>query len=116
MALPIFTRLNRMDYGDRLYRYTRERLWNSGLWWRDSRFAGRNVSWSRGNGWAIAALTKVFQVLPPDSPYRAGYLNDFREMAARLAQVQRADGFWNVNLGDSDNYPGPETSGTAVFT
>jgi rhamnogalacturonyl hydrolase YesR len=116
MALPIFARLGRMDYGDRLYRYTRERLWNNGLWWRDSRFVGRNVYWSRGNGWAIAALTKVLKVLPPDSPHRAGYLSDFRTTAARLAQVQRADGFWNVNLGDPDNYPGPETSGTAFFT
>ncbi|MDX8029106.1 glycoside hydrolase family 88 protein [Lentzea sp. BCCO 10_0856] len=116
MALPIYARLGRMDYGDRLYRYTRQRLWNNGLWWRDGKFVNKNIYWSRGNGWAIAALAKVLNVLPPESPYRAGYVNDFKQMAAKLAQVQRADGFWNVNLGDPANYPGPETSGTAFFT
>ena len=116
MALPIFARLGRMDYGDRLYRYTRQRLWNNGLWWRDSKFVNKNIYWSRGNGWAIAALAKVLQVLPQQSPYRAGYEADFKQMAAKLAQVQRSDGFWNVNLGDPNNYPGPETSGTAFFT
>ncbi len=37
-------------------------------------------------------------------------------MAAAVTKVQRGDGFWNVNLGDPNNYPGPETSGTAFFT
>ncbi|MGW4214326.1 glycoside hydrolase family 88/105 protein [Lentzea sp. NPDC004789] len=116
MAMPLYARLNRMDYGDRLYRYTRQRLWNNGLWWRDSKYVNKNVYWSRGNGWAVAALAKVLNVLPRDSPYRVGYLADFRQMAARLVQVQRPDGFWNVNLGDPADHPGPETSGTAFFT
>ncbi|MCP2245839.1 hypothetical protein [Lentzea aerocolonigenes] len=47
------------------------------------------------------------------APYRGGYLNDFRHMAARLAQARRAAG---GNLGDPTNCPGPETSGTAFFT
>ncbi|MFI6096532.1 glycoside hydrolase family 105 protein [Lentzea sp. NPDC051213] len=118
MAMPIFARLGKAEYGDRLYRWSRQRLWNNnlGLWWRDSRFVNRNIYWSRGNGWVLAALAKVLEVLPQTSPYRAGYLADFRAMAAALARVQRADGFWNVNLGDPNNYPGPETSGTAFFT
>jgi hypothetical protein len=37
-------------------------------------------------------------------------------MAAALKVVQRADGFWNVNLGYTNDYPGPESSGTACFT
>jgi hypothetical protein len=36
-------------------------------------------------------------------------------MSAALKDVQRADGFWNVSLYDPDHYPGPETSGTALF-
>jgi rhamnogalacturonyl hydrolase YesR len=36
-------------------------------------------------------------------------------MAAALASVQRSDGFWNVDLGDPLDYPGPESSGTAFF-
>src|SRR5208337_566528 len=30
--------------------------------------------------------------------------------------VQRPDGFWNVNLAYANDYPGPESSGTACFT
>ncbi len=116
MAMPIFARLNKMEYGDRLYRWTRQRLWDDGLWWRDGKYVNKNIYWSRGNGWVIAALAKVLEVLPPSSPYRAGYIADFRAMATALARVQRSDGFWNVNLGNPNNYPGPETSGTAFFT
>ncbi|MFD0070566.1 glycoside hydrolase family 88 protein [Streptomyces sp. NPDC127574] len=32
-----------------------------------------------------------------------------------VAGVQRADGFWNVNLADPAHLPGPETSGTSFF-
>lgn len=130
MAMPIYARLTKLtgratyvDYGHQLYRWTKTReatngLWHPArrLWWRDKNYANRNVYWSRGNGWALAALTKVLDVLPTTSPYRAEYLADFRALAAQLAQVQRSDGFWNVNLGDPQNYPGPETSGTAFFT
>ncbi|WP_045316206.1 glycoside hydrolase family 88 protein [Lentzea aerocolonigenes] len=116
MAMPIFARLNKADYGDRLYRWTRQRLWNDGLWWRDGKFVNKNIYWSRGNGWAIAALAKTIDALPQSSPYRASYLQDFQKMASAIAKVQRGDGFWNVNLGDPNNYPGPETSGTAFFT
>ena len=37
-------------------------------------------------------------------------------MAAKLASIQRSDGFWNVDLGDAKDFPGPETTGTAMFT
>ena len=37
-------------------------------------------------------------------------------MAMAIRNVQRSDGFWNVSLLDDSNYPGPETSGTALFT
>jgi hypothetical protein len=44
------------------------------------------------------------------------YINRFRDMAASLRARQRPDGFWNVNLGDPDDFAGRETSGTALFT
>ena len=37
-------------------------------------------------------------------------------MAAALKPVQRSDGFWNMNLAYTNDYPGPESSGTAMFT
>jgi hypothetical protein len=36
-------------------------------------------------------------------------------MAPALMAVQRSDGFWNVNLGYTNDFPGPESSGTACF-
>jgi rhamnogalacturonyl hydrolase YesR len=126
MAMPLYARLGgsaRTEYVHRLYTWTKTReggggLWNptKGLWWRDKKFVNRNVYWSRGNGWAIAALTKVLDALPANDSHRAEYVADFRKMAAALAPVQRPDGFWNVNLGNPNEFPGPETSGTAFFT
>lgn len=36
-------------------------------------------------------------------------------MAERIAGLQKADGFWPSCLTDPENYPWPETSGTAAF-
>ena len=46
----------------------------------------------------------------------AEYLQTFTNMAAAVKAMQRSDGFWNVNLGYTNDYPGPESSGTACFT
>ena len=72
--------------------------------------------WSRGNGWAFVALARTMDVLPTNDPHYAEYLQTFQEMAAAIKAVQRADGFWNVNLAYTNDYPGPESSGTACFT
>lgn len=95
------------------------------LWWRDTRFLANYTAsdgtkqkcyWSRGNGWAFVALARTMDVLPTNDQHYAEYLQTFTEMAAALKAVQRPDGFWNVNLGYSNDYPGPESSGTACFT
>jgi unsaturated rhamnogalacturonyl hydrolase len=93
-----------------------------GLWWRDRDFLppykepnGEDCYWSRGNGWVVAALVRVLDVLPADSPYRAEYVKTLREMCEALRKVQRPDGFWNTSLHDPNNFGGKETSGTALF-
>jgi rhamnogalacturonyl hydrolase YesR len=95
----------------------------SGLWFRDENYmfpaettdSGKKILWSRGNGWVIASIVRVLPHLPKNSPYRAEYVEMLRTMADALAETQRPDGFWNVNLGDPDDYGGPEASGTALF-
>lgn len=95
-----------------------------GLWYRDKRFLpggiaspnGRPVLWSRGNGWVAAAHAKVLGVLPRSAPHTAEYRATLRAELAALRDIQRGDGFWNVNLADPAHLPGPETSGTAFFT
>jgi hypothetical protein len=55
-------------------------------------------------------------VLPTNDLHYAEYLQTFQDMAVALKAVQRSDGFWNVNLAYTNDYPGPESSGTACFT
>ena len=77
---------------------------------------GKKILWSRGNGWAIAALTKILQDLPDDRiDDRKEYETVFKKMAATLIQVQGEDGFWRMNLDDYDHDIRPETSGTVFF-
>ncbi|MFV0391335.1 MAG: glycoside hydrolase family 88 protein [Paludibacteraceae bacterium] len=102
-----------------------------GLWWRDWRYQpgvppqnnkpkqtpnGKNIYWSRGNGWVFAAMARTLEALPADNLHRQEYVQVFTEMALALKNCQRDDGFWNMSLGDTEHYPAPETSGTAFFT
>jgi unsaturated rhamnogalacturonyl hydrolase len=137
MAMPPFARVGALLGDERywtkmdaLYTHTRDVEGGGGLlnrrdelWWRDKRYIlpggkaspnGKNVYWSRGNGWAAAAFAKVLRVLPASRT--AEYRDRLTGMAAALRAVQRRDGFWNVNLADPQHLPGPETSGTAFFT
>lgn len=134
MAMPVFTRMgimmNDSTYFNRMYElYTdnkiRRGLFNTskGLWFRDETYKppyttknGQESYWSRGNGWVIAAHTRVLQMLPLNNSHRAEYMSTFQQMAAALKDRQRSDGFWNVSLDDPNEYSGPETSGTAFFT
>jgi unsaturated rhamnogalacturonyl hydrolase len=124
-----------------------------GLWWRDLHFTpgggsqqkmtaslhgnmpasgsdayivspnGKNLYWSRGNGWVMAALARVLDLLPAADGHRAQYVADLQAMAAALLPLQRSDGFWNESLHDPihcstiglSGQDGPETSGTAFF-
>jgi rhamnogalacturonyl hydrolase YesR len=95
------------------------------LWWRDTNYLANYTAsdgtaqkcyWSRGNGWVFVALARTMDVLPTNDTHYAEYLQTFTNMAAAIKDVQRADGFWNVNLACTNDFPGPESSGTACFT
>lgn len=136
MAMPVFAQLGVIYKDNRyyekmfeMYDYTKNKhgdkgLFNpsEGLWWRDKDFdppyktpAGKNCYWSRGNGWVVAALVKVLEVMPKDAPHRDEYLNMYLTMMKSILPLQRADGFWNVSLTDETDYGGKELSGTALF-
>ncbi len=146
MAMPVFTRLgvlrNDPSYFEamwKLYSHSRDVQGGGlfdrarGLWWRDADYTpgdkyivsdnGQDIYWSRGNGWAIAALARVLDILPANEPHRPQYEADFRALAAALLPLQRTDGFWNASLTNPDHCAsagqpgedGPETSGTALF-
>lgn len=135
MGMPLLAKMTAVT-GDskyarkarRMYDHTRNvtggGLFNEkeGLWWRDKDFVppykepnGRNLYWSRGNGWVVAALVRTLEELPADDPDRAYYEKDLRAMCDALAACQRQDGFWNVSLHDESNFGGKELTGTALF-
>ena len=77
---------------------------------------GKKILWSRGNGWAMAALTKILQDLPDSrEDDRKEYEAVFKKMAATLVEVQGDDGFWRMNLDDYNHDTRLETSGTVFF-
>lgn len=92
------------------------------LYFRDSRFfdqrdaQGRKLFWSRGNGWVMAGLVGILKTLDKDDPKRGYYERLFRDMAARLVTLQKADGYWPASLLDQGPATPPETSGTAFYT
>ncbi len=113
-----------VDFMDREWRATSDCLYDreEHLFFRDSRYFnrreanGKKVFWSRGNGWVMAGLARVLQTMPPDFPDRKFFEQQFREMAAKIASLQQADGLWRSSLLDPASYPLKETSGSGFYT
>jgi rhamnogalacturonyl hydrolase YesR len=92
------------------------------LYFRDSTYFekreanGKKIFWSRGNGWVMAGLARVLEILPRDFPNRSRYEQQFKEMAAKIASLQQEDGLWRSSLLDPASYPLKETSGSGFYT
>lgn len=136
MAMPVFAKLGVL-YKDNayyekmfdLYNFSKMSHGTNGLynpadqlWWRDKDFVppykepnGEDCYWSRGNGWVFAALVRVLDIMPKNTPHRDEYLKTYLEMAKALVPIQRPDAYWNVSLYDATNYGGKELTGTALF-
>ncbi len=76
---------------------------------------GRKIFWSRGNGWVMGGLVRMLELLPADHPARPRFVQQYREMAAKVATCQQPDGFWRSSLLDPASYPMRETSGTGFY-
>ena len=140
MSMPVFAKLAALtgstNYPAKMYsyfHYTKSVIGPSNglynavdhLWCRDTNFLSHYTAsdgtaqkcyWSRGNGWVFAALARTLEVLSTNDAHYAELAQTFQDMAAALKAVQRSDGFWNVNLACTNDYPGPEASGTSCFT
>lgn len=136
MAMPVYAKLGVLTkdtayYGKmyRIYAYSKNKHGGNGLynpqdklWWRDKDFVppykepnGDDCYWSRGNGWVVAAMVRVLDVMPADAPHRAEYEQMYMALMQALPPLQRADGYWNVSLHDPTHFGGKELSGTALF-
>jgi unsaturated rhamnogalacturonyl hydrolase len=72
---------------------------------------GVDAYWLRGNGWAIAAVASILEVLPADHPRRDALVNVFARTAAGLLAHQRMSGLWSTVLNRKTYL---ETSGSAL--
>lgn len=92
------------------------------LYFRDSNYFdkreanGKKVYWSRGNGWVMGGLVRVLQYLPENHPERARFVQQYKDMAAKLLTLQQPDGLWRASLLDPATYPMKESSGSALYT
>jgi rhamnogalacturonyl hydrolase YesR len=129
MAMPVFAQLG-VIYKDNAYYEKMYAMYNhsktieggkglfnpeDGLWWRDKDFVppykepnGQDCYWARGNGWVVAALVKVLEIMPKNAPHRQEYEKMYLTMIKALKPLQREDGLWNVSLHDPNNYGGKE--------
>ena len=136
MAPPTFAMISRAT-GDPQYLDTMNAMWwetsdylydpEEHLYYRDGRYVlqpdgsqpltgnGKKIFWSRGNGWVFAGLARVLEHMPADYPARPRFEQQFREMASALVPIQGRDGLWRSSLLDLEEYPAPETSGSAFF-
>jgi rhamnogalacturonyl hydrolase YesR len=113
-----------INFMDREWRATSDYLYDTDehLYFRDSTYFerreanGTKVFWSRGNGWVMGGLARVLQVMPPEHPTRKFYLQQYKEMAAKILSIQQPDGLWRASLLDPASYPLKETSGSGFFT
>jgi rhamnogalacturonyl hydrolase YesR len=133
MVMPVMTKLRNITknnlYTEKLNEYLSyaDSIMyesESGLYFRDAKYvypkhktrSGKKDFWARGNGWVFAGFAKVLTDLPETDKHREKYIQRFKTMAAAIADSQQPEGYWTRSLLDSDQAPGPETSGTAFFT
>lgn len=131
MAPPVYARMAAVTHDhsylqamDVQWWRTYDRLWSEqhGLFYRDERFLtrktrnGQPVFWGRGNGWVVAGLARLLEVMPANYPSRPRYEQVFKTMMANIARLQREDGLWTTSLLDPADPAGPESSASAFFT
>jgi hypothetical protein len=91
------------------------------LYFRDSNYFkkreanGKKVFWGRGNGWVMGGLVRMLQYLPQNHPARPRFVNQFKDMSAKLLACQQDDGLWRASLLDPASYPLKETSSSGFY-
>src|ERR1700723_3578410 len=112
-----------LDYAVKNWWRTTDYLYDPSehLYFRDSTYFdrretnGKKIFWSRGNGWVMAGLVRVLQLLPANHPSRARFERLFREMAETILGDQQPDGLWRASLLDPDSYRLKESSGSGFY-
>lgn len=112
---------------DKWYKECYDQLYDTEahLWTRDNSYLantgkreenGEKIFWSRGNGWVFAGLALVLEQMPADYPNRPFYEQLFKEMAAKLKDIQPEEGDWRSSLLYPEGHEHGESSGTGFYT
>lgn len=112
------------DFMNREWWATTEKLLNpaTGFYFRDESYVdlrepnGKNIHWSRGNGWVFGGLVRVLDRFPKDHPDYAKYLQLYRVMAKSVLACQQPDGMWRTGVLDPVAHTATETSGSSFLT
>jgi unsaturated rhamnogalacturonyl hydrolase len=130
MAPPVWAKMYQatgerkyVDYLNAQWKKTSDLLYDKTehLYARDASYIdkrepnGKKVFWSRGEGWVMGGIARTLDLLPSDDKQRPFYVQQLREMSARIAQLQNPQGLWHAGLLDPVTYPLPEISGSALF-
>lgn len=137
MAPPAFVKLGitldddkYLKRSDKLWKETYDLLWDKeyhlyardmGYKWNEPGIEekheanGKKIFWSRGNGWVMGGLVRVLSELPEGYPNRDFYIQNYKEMAAKILSLQQVDGLWRASLLDPESYPGGEASGSGFY-
>lgn len=119
-----------LDEMHKYYKQTYDLLYDQEehLFARDTRFIwkgtpkdkkeenGKKIFWSRGNGWVFGGLALVLDAMPQDYKHRPFYEKLFKEMAAKLKEIQPEDGLWTTSLLAPESWNHGEVSGTGLYT
>jgi rhamnogalacturonyl hydrolase YesR len=137
MAPPVLNlyakHTNQPKYLDEMHRFymeTYNQLYDKEerLFARDMRFVwtgsekdakepnGKKIFWSRGNGWVIAGLALLLDDMPKEYKHRAFYENLFKDMSARILELQPESGLWHTSLLCPETYNHGEVSGSGFYT
>jgi len=119
-----------LKLNDKLWKETYDLLWDKeyhlyardiGYKWNEPGIEvrkeanGKKIFWSRGNGWVMGGLVRTISELPKDYPNLDFYIQNYKEMAAKIVSLQQEDGLWRASLLDPESYPGGEASGSGFY-
>jgi rhamnogalacturonyl hydrolase YesR len=94
------------------------------LWYRGTNFIGQKTSngnpifWSCGDAWVLGGMARVFPYMPKTYPTRAKWEKQFVDVCTAVKAQQGSTlypGLWTTSLLDHQQWPDPETSGSAFF-
>lgn len=69
--------------------------------------------WGRGAGWALYGMIETLELISLDHPDRGGLVEQTRELAQSVLEVQDHTGYWHTLLHDRESYL--ETSTASFF-